>query len=35
MRTLLLAPLMLAASVASAADSVKIYNWSSYIAPDT
>ncbi|MDR0277295.1 MAG: polyamine ABC transporter substrate-binding protein [Paucimonas sp.] len=35
MRTLFIAPLMLAASVASAADSVKIYNWSSYIAPDT
>ncbi|OLS59049.1 polyamine ABC transporter substrate-binding protein [Pseudomonas putida] len=35
MRTLLVAPLMLAACVASAADSVKIYNWSSYIAPDT
>lgn len=35
MRTLLLAPLMLAASVASAADTVKIYNWSSYVAPDT
>ncbi|MHA6197142.1 polyamine ABC transporter substrate-binding protein [Pseudomonas wadenswilerensis] len=35
MRKLLVAPLMLAASVASAADSVKIYNWSSYIAPDT
>jgi putrescine transport system substrate-binding protein len=26
---------MLAASVASAAETVKIYNWSSYIAPDT
>lgn len=35
MRKLFIAPLMLAASVASAADSVKIYNWSSYIAPDT
>ena len=35
MRTLLLAPLMLATCVANAADSVKIYNWSSYIAPDT
>ncbi|MFS0828488.1 polyamine ABC transporter substrate-binding protein [Pseudomonas phoenicis] len=35
MRTLLLAPLMLTAGLASAADSVKIYNWSSYIAPDT
>ena len=35
MRTLLVAPLMLAACGASAADSVKIYNWSSYIAPDT
>lgn len=35
MRKLFIAPLILAASVASAADSVKIYNWSSYIAPDT
>jgi len=35
MRKLLVAPLMLAACVANAADSVKIYNWSSYIAPDT
>ncbi|MFK0037782.1 polyamine ABC transporter substrate-binding protein [Pseudomonas monteilii] len=35
MRTLLLAPLMLAASVAGAAETVKIYNWSSYVAPDT
>ncbi|MGE7994200.1 polyamine ABC transporter substrate-binding protein [Pseudomonas sp. NPDC089554] len=35
MRTLLIAPLMLAACVANAADTVKIYNWSSYIAPDT
>lgn len=35
MRTLLLAPLMLAACAANATDSVKIYNWSSYIAPDT
>ncbi len=35
MRTLIIAPLMLAASVASAAETVKIYNWSSYIAPDT
>ena len=35
MRTRLLAPLMLAASVASAAETVKIYNWSSYVAPDT
>jgi len=34
MRTFLLAPLMLAASVA-ATDTVKIYNWSSYVAPDT
>ena len=30
-----IAPLMLAASVAQAADTVKIYNWSDYIAPDT
>ncbi|MGA9094945.1 MAG: polyamine ABC transporter substrate-binding protein [Pseudomonas alloputida] len=35
MRTFLLAPLMLAANVASAAETVKIYNWSSYVAPDT
>ncbi len=35
MRTLLLAPLMLAASAAGAAETVKIYNWSSYVAPDT
>ena len=35
MRTLLIAPMMLAACVANAADSVKIYNWSSYITPDT
>ena len=35
MRPLLFAPLLLAASIAQAADSVKIYNWSSYIAPDT
>ena len=35
MRTLLLAPLMLAASVAGAAETVKIYNWSDYIAPNT
>ncbi|WP_312936243.1 polyamine ABC transporter substrate-binding protein [Pseudomonas sp.] len=35
MRTLLIAPLLLAAGVANAAESVKIYNWSSYIAPDT
>lgn len=26
---------MLAASVAGAAETVKIYNWSSYVAPDT
>ncbi|MNS84396.1 Putrescine-binding periplasmic protein precursor [compost metagenome] len=35
MRPLLIAPLLLASAVAQAADSVKIYNWSSYIAPDT
>ncbi|PTQ69072.1 polyamine ABC transporter substrate-binding protein [Pseudomonas sp. GV071] len=31
----LIAPLMLVASVSQAADTVKIYNWSDYIAPDT
>lgn len=35
MRPLLIAPLLLATAAAQAADSVKIYNWSSYIAPDT
>ncbi|MDZ5603356.1 polyamine ABC transporter substrate-binding protein [Pseudomonas sp. RP23018S] len=35
MRTLLIAPLLLTAGMVNAADSVKIYNWSSYIAPDT
>ena len=35
MRTLLLAPLVLSIGLANAADSVKIYNWSSYVAPDT
>ncbi len=30
-----IAPLMLVASVSQAADTVKIYNWSDYIAPDT
>ncbi|MGY4533093.1 putrescine transport system substrate-binding protein [Pseudomonas sp. TE3786] len=29
------APLLLVASVSQAADTVKIYNWSDYIAPDT
>lgn len=32
---LLLSPLFLGASLAQAADTVKIYNWSDYIAPDT
>lgn len=32
---LLLAPLMLVASLSQAAETVKIYNWSDYIAPDT
>jgi len=30
-----LVPLMLVASISHAADTVKIYNWSDYIAPDT
>ena len=34
-KTLTLAPLMLVASISQAADTVKIYNWSDYIAPDT
>jgi putrescine transport system substrate-binding protein len=34
-KTLILAPLMLVASISQAADTVKIYNWSDYIAPDT
>ncbi|UMZ14841.1 polyamine ABC transporter substrate-binding protein [Pseudomonas sp. MPFS] len=34
-RALLLSPLCLAAALAQAADTVKIYNWSDYIAPDT
>ena len=35
MLRLTIAPLMLVASIAQAAESVKIYNWSDYIAPDT
>ena len=34
-KTLALAPLLLAASVSHAAETVKVYNWSVYIAPDT
>lgn len=34
-KTLALAPLMLAVSLAQAAETVKVYNWSDYIAPDT
>ena len=34
-KTLALAPLLLAASVSHAAETVKVYNWSDYIAPDT
>ena len=35
MRPIALLPLMLVASLTQAAETVKIYNWSSYIAPDT
>ncbi|WP_166360715.1 polyamine ABC transporter substrate-binding protein [Pseudomonas akapageensis] len=35
MLRLTIAPLMLVASIAQAAETVKIYNWSDYIAPDT
>jgi putrescine transport system substrate-binding protein len=35
MKAIALLPLMLLASVSQAAETVKIYNWSSYIAPDT
>ncbi len=35
MKAIALLPLMLVASVCQAAETVKIYNWSSYIAPDT
>jgi len=31
----MIAPLLLASAAAQAADTVRIYNWSSYIAPDT
>ena len=34
-KTLVLAPLALVASLSHAAETVKIYNWSDYIAPDT
>ena len=34
-KTLALAPLALVVSLSHAADTVKIYNWSDYIAPDT
>jgi putrescine transport system substrate-binding protein len=34
-KTLTLAPLLLVASISQAAETVKIYNWSDYIAPDT
>ena len=34
-KTLTLAPLMLVASISQAAETVKIANWSDYIAPDT
>ena len=33
-KTLTLAPLALVATLGQAAETVKIYNWSSYIAPD-
>jgi len=35
MKAIALLPLLLLASVSQAAETVKIYNWSSYIAPDT
>ena len=35
MKAIALLPLMLVASISQAAETVKIYNWSSYIAPDT
>lgn len=35
MKAIALLPLMLVASIGQAAETVKIYNWSSYIAPDT
>lgn len=34
-KTLTLVPLALVATLCQAAETVKIYNWSSYIAPDT
>ena len=34
-KTLALAPLALVATLSQAAETVKIYNWSDYIAPDT
>lgn len=35
MKAIALLPLMLSASISQAAETVKIYNWSDYIAPDT
>ena len=35
MKAIALLPLMLVASISQAAETVKIYNWSDYIAPDT
>ena len=35
MKAIALLPLMLVASISQAAQTVKIYNWSDYIAPDT
>ena len=35
MKAIALLPLMLVAAISQAAETVKIYNWSSYIAPDT
>ncbi|WP_249671660.1 polyamine ABC transporter substrate-binding protein [Pseudomonas abieticivorans] len=35
MRRMTIAPLMFVASLSQAAETVKIYNWSDYIAPDT
>ena len=35
MKAIALLPMMLVAAISQAAETVKIYNWSSYIAPDT
>ena len=35
MKAIALLPLMLVASISQAAETVKVYNWSDYIAPDT